>query len=695
MIDQSYRTYLLNQIIADYLREGKMPLASQVEADLEILLQDFPDQGRPLLSYQYNDLKVSPGEVSSAAKFNRFFTILQQDLNVLQAECQQNDQYQACLFNRNLQEIKMLSSRIRNLDHQLNSQLLVNRETVGYGAYLADNFSDASLVDLEQTTARLDVDHHCVTIGPSALNFTQYPTSQLKEGDVSLNIMTRQGLVRSQPNFQDLSRAFTAGDEAWRLQLYYDRCDQNVVAEIKIKLQGQAVTLNRISFINYGVSTYRTRLEVYTSLDNYNWTLVPSGSSAYYLTREADVRFADTAAQWVKFRFTKEHHDYEQGQLFVYEFGIQSVRFFRYSYQADSAVLVSEPLAILDAQGKAAAFNQVSLEVCENIPAGCDIKYQLSFDGGRSFSPISPLGRPQDTQPLLELGQIQEVISPPFGVDITTTYHYQNPHQVLLSYVLPADLVPGSLRLWRNLGVKGHTLPVRLGLSGWGQDGQFFTCTIQVKNKEGLNLNLGTTVMEINGVARTGSVLLTPGIYQIRSNRAYWSHLKYHEQNITWFTKAVDLGNGVFQGLRNNKFEMKATDPLYPFNHKFLIEGMDYEGASAIQDSIYRGADLFAEARLVQVSEKDLLYNADFDSLNYFAQVPVIAATGDLEQRCLVKYSPLTSNAADRFDLEIFQAFYQEARTDPATTVVFKAILSRGLQENTPQLYSYIIKLSN
>lgn len=688
MIDASYRTYLLNQIIGDYLRDGKIPNANQVEADLQSILADFPDQTNPLLYYKYKNLKVKPAEVSSANKYNQFFDTLKQDMLVLQQECQNNDAEQGYELQRNLQEISMLSSRIKALDHQLNSQLLVNRDTVGYGSYLADNFADASLIDLTQSTARVDLNSHCAVIGPGANTFTLYPTSQLQESNFNLSILSRNGLVRSNPNFKDLANAFSSDNNNWRMQLYYDNCNNNIIVEISLKLSDTPISLNRISFINYGVSNYRTLLETFTSVDNYNWTLVQTGSPSYYITDTVDLRFPDTQTKWVKFRFTKEHYDLMAGKYFVYEFGIQAVRFFRYSYEDTSAVLISKPLEA------STTFNQVSLEVCESLPYGTDIQYALSFDEGNTFSSISPLGRPGMTQSLLQLGQTEKISTPDFNLDLATNYHYTDPNLILLSAHLPDNMIQGSFSLWRNIGTPGYTYPVRNGLSGWGIDGQFYTCTIQVTNTAGFSINLGTTIMNINGVDTSGSIVLLPGIYNIRSNKSYWSHLQHTGQNILYFTRVEDLGNGMFQGLEDNVSNAKINDPLYPYNHKFLIEGMDYRYSDVTQDLVYRGAGLFAETLMTPVSEKDLLYNATYDTINYFTQVPVVLPTG-IQQRCLVRYSPLTSNAGDRFDLEVFKAFYQIPTEGAATSVVFKASLSRGDKEVTPQLFSYIIKLAN
>lgn len=694
MIDESYREFLLNRIIGEYLRSGEIPYASQVDEDLNAALVDFPDQTMPWTSYEYEKLKVKENTPSSARTYNRFFGDLAQDMQVLQKECLKIDTTRSITFARNLQEIQMLQSRIRALQHQLNSQLLVNQETVGYGAYIADNFSDAGLVDLGRTTANVDLDHHCVTIGSGTKTFTQYSTKELTQSDVVVNIINRIGLVRSQPNLGDVQEAFNSDDSSWRMQLFFDNDNRDVVIEVIIQLQKQPVILNRIAFTNYGITTYRTKLEAFTSTDNYNWIPLPTGDPFYYFDQSVDLRFADQEARWVKFRFTKDHYDFQQGSYFVYEFGAKSFMFFRQSYQEDGALLISKPLAILNDQGEPAIFNQVSLQVCESLPDVTDIKYELSFDGGDIFMPISPVNRPGDSNTLIELGTTEDITSTRFGLDMSTTYHYLRSNLALLDFSLPSNIIDGSLTIWRNVGTRGVNISIRNGLSGWGQDGQYYVCAIKIINDQGLSINLGSTFMEINGVSRTGSVFLGAGTYSIRTHKSNWSHLQFNGSDVTNFVRATDLTDGTFSGYHNGVNLVVINDPLYPYNHKFLIEGMAYANPNMVSGLPYLGADLFAESKMIMVSEKDLAYGANFDAIDYCAPVEVIGV-GGVEQRFVVGYLPQTSNAGDRFDLEEFQAFYKQSVLTDVNNVVFKATLSRGTKEVTPQLFSYIIKLAN
>jgi len=90
--------------------------------------------------------------------------------------------------------------------------------------------------------------------------------------------------------------------------------------------------------------------------------------------------------------------------------------------------------------------------------------------------------------------------------------------------------------------------------------------------------------------------------------------------------------------------DLIAADPLYPYNHKLLIEGYSYGTGFSAGDKIYIGADLFAEKLMKRVPLFDFLHNiaeddyerftTDFDipdsyGITYAATVFLVKIDGD------------------------------------------------------------------
>ena len=78
---------------------------------------------------------------------------------------------------------------------------------------------------------------------------------------------------------------------------------------------------------------------------------------------------------------------------------------------------------------------------------------------------------------------------------------------------------------------------------------------------------------------------------------------------------------------------MKAADPLYPYNHKLIIEGFAYD-TSFGGDRVYLGADIVAQFRSRRTSPFDLESNPKTEPLRWFAVVKGVGS--DTEPTCAI-----------------------------------------------------------
>jgi hypothetical protein len=701
MINETYRTYLIEQIIKQFLFSQQNPTTAAVNQALEQALINFPDQTQPqILAYQ-DLVKAESHKTANPDTYNQLFQIIHQDLLVLHQECLKQSQDQLCFLERHEREMSLLSRHIRKLQHNLGSALLVNQDTVGYLHYLADNFSDASLVDLSQTTAALNLTTHCASLGTGAPSFLKLSTTQLTLADCQIAVQTRYGLVGTSVNLDNLLSVFQSDASTWRSQLKYQTSDQEVVLEIRVKLAPQAVAVNRINFTNYTVGDNKTILSVQYSTDNYNWIDLPTEPLSRYLDEAADLIFPTQDMQWLKFRLSKSDPDYIDQGVYVYEFGAKNISFYNYVY-GSAGILVSKALSPVDNYGNQIDFNAVSLEVCEAIPDGCGIDYSLSFDQGNNFLPICPLGSNQsNVSKVLTANTLVDIRSPDFVVslDATNTYYLANQsislsHDILLAYTLAQDMVLQNYSFWRNIGLRGIKNPVRNGIAGWKVDGEYYISTIQVNQSDGIVINLGASQMEIDGTWCTGHTAIIAGKHTVRTHKNNWSQL-YLSSNpsvvVTSFLQAVDNLDGTFTGKDSSDSALTVRDPLYPYNHKLLIEGVSYlPEQMSTTNPVYIGIDLFAECLMTRVSEFDLINNVSDNDMTKFA---LITTGSPAAQYFLVKYLPLSQDPADRYTNETFRLYYKQQESTSIEDIIFKASLTSNSPTISPQLYYYIIKL--
>jgi hypothetical protein len=190
-------------------------------------------------------------------------------------------------------------------------------------------------------------------------------------------------------------------------------------------------------------------------------------------------------------------------------------------------------------------------------------------------------------------------------------------HKLLdLQIDLDVEVDLNSLVLWRNIGEQGilstdTTRLVRGIQAGWEYDAPYYTTNILIKGSEGLYIDVGRFVINIDSVNYTdviGPDILSPGIHTVKIHQDYW--------------KPVTPG-------LNTLNELKAADILYPYNQKLLIEGYQYGTTyPSVDEKIYQGVDRFAGYVAQKVSIFDMISNVSESDYGKFAiDTDVSAAT--------------------------------------------------------------------
>lgn len=686
MLIERYRLYLLQLLLRRYLTQGRIPTPTQINKELSKIPIIRDKSGAPLVHW-YKDNQAEIGGPALSNVYNRFMEALAQDLNIAWAESWSLSKQQRDHLLRRLAELRMLYHHVRQLQHELDSILLTHKETIGYVGYAADNFTDTRKINPAQTTAIVDLSEKCITLRPGLPVYRRYPLEEWHLAEPEVQILTQSGLVRQGINLNAFSNILKPGIDVWKLALYYNRGDQEVTVDITISLP-QEITLNYFVFTLGVYQHQRTRGEFFYSNDKYSWFYFPTGTEAYYLPEVLRLSFPNVTCRYIRIRLTREMPDNIEQTHYLYEFVCQEIQLGQQVAEVSDGVFVSQPLKVLNQRGQETTFNQVAIEVCESLPPGSDIVYEVSMDGGSSFRPISPLNRLGGAPPLVSINTSIPTSVDDISIDRKTDYPYDSSDFTLLSYQLPEDYIPETLQLWRNCTFPGQGWAVRQGLSGWYIDGQYYCCTGLVSKNKQVSLNLGPTTMIINGQATTGVITLGPGIYNFRCEKSFWSPLYSRaDKPISNIQNVVELGGGQFRGTRSDGLPVRAIDPLYPYNHKLLLEGLPYQVTSQ-QTVTYRGLDLVAEALIQIVGLAELIHHKDCQGYHHAAVVDVLV-NGLTQKRFLLRFHP-QQDTLNNYQLERFRLTYQRLADGAADSVVLRATLKSG--QTAPKLYYYIIK---
>lgn len=710
----TYISLILNDIINDLLQEGEVPTLVRIEATINEYLSEY-DLTKPV--FKYDDYSVNYGEISSAAKQNETYNIIKQDLIVLFKHLLLTTDQVILNFDRWREETQLLENQLSSLEQRIDNLLLLTEDSAGYVNYIQDNFVDMSKIDLPNTTAFPNVAKNYISIGTSTKGVTKVNLSTVKESDIEFvaliktNFSSQNQVDRSQRRY-----AIDATNNFWQEKIAYYK-PQTVTTEFKIKLGEIAISINKIE-IDFHTANYGGYIDVLPmySLDGSTWYQLDIENYLQSVKEKAVFQFNSIELKYLKLILTKTSYDNILNNKYVYEFGIDEMSLYSEGYTEETDYeLISKPLSIDKPDGNPQEFTSAVLETCENVPTNTDISYYLSASNDSTFPisginwiPIDPITRSNPKKPtLIDFSEnaIVELTgvsisydkdnnrSPSYTINLvnavsgttpttvseTSTdkkYMISTPYSAILDYQIDEtaiDLVDDSIEIWRNVRDISSSLKVRDSLNGWGFSNPYYNTTVHVDNISGIEIDFGSKDIIVDGIPKNGKVSISYGSHIISVHKDNW-----YDFSLSGITTIALL---------------KTSDKLYPYNHKLLVEGIDY---SVFTDSpteqYYKGFDIVAEYRMKQTSVIDMINSVKKDDYQRFAKDQDAPTTTRNHPTSvfLMKINPEYSD----FTNEKFIIKFKVAETQ-YTYLRLKAILNTQDTSISPYIDSYRIKLGN
>jgi len=219
-------------------------------------------------------------------------------------------------------------------------------------------------------------------------------------------------------------------------------------------------------------------------------------------------------------------------------------------------------------------------------------------------------------------------------------------NHALVDLTLQDDFIQESVRMFRNTyqpGVVIDGVP-----SGWKLENSYYSCVFEIEVEA--EINLGINFAFINGAKRNGINVLEPGIYEFRTHEVNWKVA-----------------------------ESEANDPLFPHNHKLIIEGLP-------GSTVYPGASFVAAEELKMVAAFDLIKNIDNTDQRFFAI---------RERNPLIKISspPVLTDTVEgwRFEQHAVRYKYKSADVTQVTSVTLVAKMTSENERFTPVFKGYVV----
>ena len=745
-IDTTYRKILTENFLLDELKKGEIPSAEEIQDKVNDLIATL-DLTKP--QFKADDFTVESRGSSSASSFNSAQLAILQDLRALYKEMLSLGDVATDSYERWALESDVLEKRLADLEDRIQNLLLLTRDTEGYHSYLVDNFSDATLVDRDLSTATVDPVAGLVVLGPTNTTDTRLYLNDLDVNkDISFKIRSTIDFVsRNDAARASLANIFKQTSATWWTNITM-RSAKPVTCELVVKLGEEPVTLSRI-FMRLHDTTRSTPVTVTPlySVDNFTFSQLPTLTYTQQIRSQGTFAFEEVEAKWIKFILTKTGPDpITNSSSIVYQFGFKEISFYTEGFDIeDEQMVVSVPLSVtsLSNPNEKVEFSKLTVEVCERVETDTEIKYFVTasddptvpITASTIWIPVSPVSSLSTNQPaVVDLGDLEEIekgVDEAVGIsydveeddelinpaaefhllsldangvvqDETITaddvrYAFTNENERILDYQLkdveydgsggdPLTIDENRIVLFRNVGAKGLGPEDPESLVRGIQRGWKFEEPFYI------------TTVEIKNP--TGISI------DFGDRPVFIDDVKYTNlvgPTVLTGKTPTTTGLHVIKVQKDNWLavepdlitldDLKEADKLYPFNHKLLVEGYNYPtNYDANAERVYVGVDVFASELMKKVSIFDLAGSVDVDQWKFYAldrDAPDTHEDGNLPTRVIVvKVDNETADFSnERFVLRfnLINQRYKYLR--------FRADLSTENEKVSPALDSYKIKL--
>ncbi|RLA68368.1 MAG: hypothetical protein DRQ78_00825 [Epsilonproteobacteria bacterium] len=288
-------------------------------------------------------------------------------------------------------------------------------------------------------------------------------------------------------------------------------------------------------------------VSVYTSSDNEEFT-VHTNRPEYI--KKSTIQITPTSDRYVKIVFHKLKHDTIVNGNNTYTITIKSLSLLRTTFEGKS-VLITNPIQI------SGAYSKIAMNTCDCISAGEKglIDYYLSVNG-KDWESIRPVGRTSgDTLSKESVINVNPTVDNKF-ILLEDKEVVNNIETYTLT--LPDDFV-------RSNYLRVFSEDITYSSEDWEYERSMYSA-IGILYEEKV-IDFGENEILLNGKWIVGEVKLMPNIYRIKIRADNYANVITDREN-----SIVDIGNGEYAVESNDGAVRTVFDPLYPYNHKYIIE---------------------------------------------------------------------------------------------------------------------------
>lgn len=504
------------------------------------------------ISNQLNPVFFDVEDQLKYEKYNNIFKTVIEDLEHIRYEYKELDNKIEDSYRNYINKTTRYIDQLNKLELEVNRELLLsnNQDAFRYG--ITEEFTELNYIDQPLTNA-------LIYDGKVMCKPTLFSNDTQNLYDIKIDAKSRSNSIVFQSSLQN-SFDIKQLDRTGYQHLVYSNYKSDII-DLIVDLSfpnPKDINLMRLDLIDTGLNSKiilnvfcMTSSNVFEPIDNNN-IYVQNGTSFIQINRES--------VRNIKLVFTKTSYDEIINLEYLFKFNINYISFTNVKFDTvNESTMIAGPYKIYDADRNPVNFTIATIKggTCCEIPDATSIDFYLSKDKlnweSVSFTDSSrSVVYFKNTKP-----EIVSLINYNDGNYISNDSNFISSlnlslesSQALLNFYIPVEKLlnytPDSAEIKRHTYSSSN--------DGWIKDDDTYFTTFFIDELEGRYIDFGPKACTIDSLNRNGKVFLKYGTHTIKTKE----YFKILSPEVL------------------NEVELRNKDNLYPYNHKYLIEGFNY-----------------------------------------------------------------------------------------------------------------------
>ena len=663
MMKSSIKEYIIKNFINEELRA---PTNEEIKNLYRDLVEENPKAEEiGLLAGTISKYPIARNE-SSYKEYEDLFDKLLIDQKYLLNNYFKNINLLEEVFRTSKKQLNKTLSRVKVLERNANKNILLHLKEDIYNYGVVESFQDYSKVDFNRSNIAF-------YNGKATVGFKKVESDSFASEDISYTVRNRNGLILNQEEVSDIRNVSKEDGSHFKVIAQTSAPDDVVDFIVDVSFKNDlGVELETIKFTSYSPEkNSKISYRCLYSTDNTNYKPVFE-SDLRLVEGENYIEINRNKVRKIRLIITKYYHDFKNQREHNYVFSLDYLGFTRNEYKLNQeSVLFLGPYEILDENDAPVNYSLATVKggTCCIVPEETSVDIYISKDNINWYK--SDFNK--ETKDVIQFDSSLEKATD-FTlfdlVDEDSTSNYiaiSGPEEIklsaeekLLNFYIPSNnlnkFIKNSLKIKRNtLKKSGNKL---YGSSqGWylNKD-NFYETNLIVLQPEGRYFNFGNRSCYIDGRQVSGKVFLNKGTHFFKTSKENWQDLNLENEKEIVSSR-----------------QLQRIDNLYPYNHKYVVEGFSYSEIFRGK-KVYLGADEVFSHEMEEVSNEK--FKTSFNLKNF--------TTVETETGLYFKIQSKPTSSESKF--EDFEIEYRRAGENSSNLLYIKGILKTFNSKVTPKI---------